>query len=48
MIDTIVLTLSEDQFRILDYDKFNPSARKHFGTPFAKTSLNMSFFIFGG
>lgn len=36
MIDTIVLTLPEGQFRILDYDKFTPSARGFFEPPFYK------------
>lgn len=40
MIDTIVLTLSESQFRILDYDKFNPSARGLFEPPFYKLGKN--------
>ncbi|MBI4239115.1 MAG: hypothetical protein HY696_11980 [Deltaproteobacteria bacterium] len=34
MIDTIVLTLPEGHFRILDYDKFTPSARGLFEPPF--------------
>ncbi|MBI4236965.1 MAG: hypothetical protein HY696_00930 [Deltaproteobacteria bacterium] len=36
MIDTIVLTLPEGHFRILDYDKFTPSARGLFEPPFYK------------
>lgn len=40
MIDTIALTLPEGQFRILDYDKFTPSARGLFEPPFYKLGKN--------
>jgi len=36
MIDTVVLTLNQDQFKILDYDRFTPSARGLFEPPFYK------------
>ncbi|MBI2342900.1 MAG: hypothetical protein HYV02_00970 [Deltaproteobacteria bacterium] len=36
MIDTIVLTLPEDQFQVRDYDKCTPSARGLFEPPFYK------------
>lgn len=40
MIDTVVLTLNQDQFKILDYDKFTPSARGLFEPPFYKLGKN--------
>lgn len=40
MIDTVVLTLNQDQFKILDYDKFTPSARGIFEPPFYKLGKN--------
>ena len=40
MIDTIVLTLPEDQFQVRDYDKFTPSARGLFEPPFYKLGKN--------
>lgn len=36
MIDTVVLILNQDQFKILDYDRFTPSARGLFEPPFYK------------
>lgn len=40
MIDTVVLTLSQDQFKVLDYDKFTPSARGLFEPPFYRLGSN--------
>lgn len=40
MIDTVVLTLNQDQFKILDYDKFTPSARGLCEPPFYKLAKN--------
>ena len=38
MIDTIVMVIPEMNFKILDYDEFNPSARNIFEPPYYKLS----------
>jgi hypothetical protein len=41
MIDTISLTLPQDRFKILDYEKFSPSARNFYEPPYYKLTGKM-------
>ena len=41
MIDTISITLPQDRFKILDYEKFSPSARNFYEPPYYKLTGKM-------
>lgn len=41
MIDTISITLPQDKFKIMDYEKFSPSARNFYEQPYYKLTGKM-------
>ena len=43
MIDTIVLTIPEDKYTILDHDKFSPSTKGLFESPYYRLGSRSNF-----
>ena len=43
MIDTIVLTIPEDKYTILDHDKFSPSTKGLFESPYVRLGARSNF-----